>query len=153
METISNTLFFQEVVSALAAGNSVRFRLVGQSMLPFLHEETDILTIKPKKSAEIRVGDIVLASYQSDYVLHRIVSIRKDGTYLLRGDAHFKKCEQVAYWNMVGVLTSIERGESIIVCHKSVAWRMKGLIWIKSAFIRMIVLRLKRAMGCVSKEK
>ncbi len=151
METISNAFLFQEVVSVLAAGMNVRFRLVGQSMLPFLRQETDILTVGPKQFYEIRVGDVVLASYQGSYVLHRIVAIKNDGTYLLRGDAHFKKSEQVAGRDIVGILASIERGESMIACYNGCAWRAKGLIWIKTTRLRMLLLKMVRVADRIIK--
>jgi len=142
VKTINNTFLFQEAVSVLKSGKNVKIRLVGQSMFPFLHPETDILTIAPKCFNGLRVGDVVLAYYHGDYILHRIISIQKNGTYLLQGDAILKRCEWVDYRNVVGVLNSIERDNSTIICCMNCRWRVKGLLWVKMRFIRKPLLKI-----------
>lgn len=125
MEVIDNSCVFQEATLALDRGGKVRIRLVGQSMYPFLHQDTDVLIIGPKSKKKLRVGDAVLACYNGRYILHRVVSISQSGDYALQGDANIKKREDVNYPDIAGVLLSIERTpQRIIYCNNW--WRIRG---------------------------
>lgn len=71
--------------SLLAAGKSVRFNAVGDSMYPFIHNG-DLVVIEPTLTARLKIGDII---YYQDInghcLLHRV--IRKRG---LAGSTQFQ---------------------------------------------------------------
>lgn len=140
MEQIDNKWLFQRVESALKNGQRVKIRLVGQSMYPFFDEQKDVLTIAPKKQKKIRVGDTVLAYYNMNHILHRVISIGKNGVYLLQGDANLKRQEKVDYKDIMGVLVSIERGHSKTI-HCNCLWRVKGTMWVKLRPARKLLLK------------
>lgn len=142
MQVIDNSCVFQEAALALDRGETVRIRLVGQSMYPFLRQDTDVLIIGPKNKKKVRVGDTVLACYKGSYILHRVVSFGKSDSYVLQGDANIKKREEVNYQDIAGVLLSIERTshQHIICCNN--CWRIRGVIWIKLVFIRRLLLKV-----------
>lgn len=151
MEVISNLFLFREAVAILSDGRNVKIRLVGQSMLPFLCPECDILTIGPCRKMKLRIGDVVFANYHGNYILHRIVKIGNDNAYYLRGDACRGECEEVGRRDIAGVLISIKRKELIIVCYDNYLWRLKGVLWVKGGFIRMVWKRMKRVVKIVMK--
>ena len=141
MEQIDNKWLFQRVESALKNGQQVKIRLVGQSMYPFLDEHKDVLTISPKTQKKIRVGDTVLAYYNMNHILHRVVSIGKNGLYVLQGDTNLKGQEEVDYKDIVGILVSIERGSSKTI-HCNRLWRVKGTMWVKLRPARKLLLKI-----------
>ena len=66
-------------------GSTVTVPISGNSMCPFLHPGELVFLSLPEKKLE--VGDVVLFNRPNgDYILHRIVSIRKDGIYMTLGD-------------------------------------------------------------------
>ena len=64
MKQIPNELFFTWVETEIAEGNSVRFRLKGQSMFPLLRNERDEVVIYPCVADELQPMDVVLFRYQ-----------------------------------------------------------------------------------------
>lgn len=149
MQVIDNSSVFREAAWALDGGEVVRIRLVGQSMYPFLRQDTDVLIIGPKSKKKIRVGDAVLACYNGSYILHRVVLICKSGEYVLQGDANMKRWECVNYQNIAGVLISIERSHQIVTYCNNL-WRIRGLIWIKLRFVRKLLLKIFARMERVN---
>ena len=70
----------------LEAGGEVTFTITGTSMLPMLHHGVDkVILVKP--SRPLRKYDLPL--YRRDnkqFVLHRVVKVKPDGTYIMCGD-------------------------------------------------------------------
>ncbi|MCQ3035146.1 MAG: S24/S26 family peptidase [Bacilli bacterium] len=101
---------FEEI---LEKEGTLVYTCVGVSMLPLLRERKDILTIskitnKPKKY------DVVLFKRDSgQYVLHRIVKVRKHD-YVLLGDNQWRKEKGVLDRHIIGVLTSFTQDDKII---------------------------------------
>ncbi len=82
------------------------YKTTGSSMLPMLHQNRDLVIIE-NISGSLKRLDVALYRRGSDYVLHRIVAVRKD-VYLIRGDNTYV-LEQVPAKNVLGVLTSFVR--------------------------------------------
>lgn len=62
----------------LDEGHTVRFRVRGISMRPFLEDQRDIVTLAPLSKAP-EVGDAILAEVApKHYVLHRVVRLQGD---------------------------------------------------------------------------
>ncbi len=140
MEEIDNKWLFHRVESTLKNGEQVKIRLVGQSMYPFLNEQTDVLTIAPI-SGSLQVGDIVLADIGGDYVLHRLIGI-KDGWYELQGDANLKRKESVHPEKVMGILVSLDRNGTQTIHCTNTKWRLKGWLWIRLRFARKELLKV-----------
>ena len=104
----------KSIEEALSEDGFAMHNVVGCSMLPLLNSKTDrVLLISPRA---LRVGDIALYKRGSDYVLHRIIEIKKQGEklYKMRGDncgfadALLKESEIIA------VLNGFWRGDKYI---------------------------------------
>jgi signal peptidase I len=94
----------------LTAGNSVRVKVTGRSMAPFLRGG-EILTIQPAAGRRLRIGDIVLfRSSQGRHVIHRVVRVdRAAGMILTKGDALNACDETIDRHSVLGVAGKMER--------------------------------------------
>ena len=76
----------------LNEGHTVRFRVRGISMRPFLEDRRDIVTLAPLSKAP-EVGDAILAEVApKHYVLHRVVRLQGD-QITLQGDGNINYTE------------------------------------------------------------
>lgn len=122
---VANILFFKEVESILRKNQKVIFRLKGGSMRPFL-QDGDTVRITPVIFDTLRRGDIILARTIFGVLLHRVVSIRKDG-FCLAGDAN-RRLEQVARENIIGILDAAWReGRELNI--NSSSMRILAFLW------------------------
>ena len=114
---------------------------VGNSMMPIIHENCDILIIE-KVSGRLKKYDIPLYKRASgQYVLHRILKIRKD-SYVTCGDNHWKKEYDITDDNIIGVLTGIVRnGKKISV--SDIKYKIYVHLWCDLFPIRAVILRIK----------
>lgn len=93
----------------LAAGQNVKFKPRGISMMPMLRQGIDSVVLSPLPE-KMKKYDIPL--YQRDdghYVLHRIVKAGK--TYTCIGDNQFEKETGIRHDQMIAVVTAFYRGE------------------------------------------
>src|SRR4051794_24646865 len=78
---------FPLIVELLNEGKSVNLVVNGTSMLPFLREHIDSVELIKKDFDKIRIGDIIVARWNSgSFVMHRVVFKNNDKFYLM-GDA------------------------------------------------------------------
>lgn len=82
------------------------YKTRGISMLPMLHENQDLVMIKPLKG-RLKKYDVALYKRGEAYVLHRVIGVRRDG-YNIRGDNTYA-VEKVPEEAVIGVLTSFIR--------------------------------------------
>lgn len=80
---------------------------VGNSMMPIIHENCDILIIE-KVSGRLKNMISPYKRASGQYVLHRILKVRKD-SYVTCGDNRWKKEYDITDDNIIGVLTGIVR--------------------------------------------
>lgn len=86
-------------------GKKVTLRVRGNSMLPFIFNGRDSVTLKKQDS--YKVGDIVLAKYLNRYVLHRIWSFEGDNV-ILHGDGNrLSLKEEMPVTNIVAKVVEI----------------------------------------------
>jgi len=138
MEIVGNDILLSQVAAAVSQGMTVKIRLVGFSMFPFLRNERDNVVLGPFKTEELKVGDVVLALCNNTYLLHRIVSVVPNG-FMLQGDANVS-CEAVIAENVVARLLSVERKSGRIVNCDSFPWRFMSFVWRKLTFARRYLL-------------
>jgi len=95
----------------LENGVSIRFRLTGLSMHPFL-TDGDYATVRPIDTRGIRIGDVILYRMAHNHpALHRVVGIEgiEQSRYVIvRGDA-CHTLEQVKEDDILGIVTARER--------------------------------------------
>ena len=115
---------FEEV---LARDGSLAYRNAGDSMNPMIREGRDILIIRPV-SGKLKRLDIPLYRRDSgEYVLHRIIGIRKDG-YVLCGDNRYRPEYGVQDRQVIGVLEAVVR-DGREERAGSWKWTLFGHVW------------------------
>ena len=107
------------VEEVLKRQDTASFLTSGASMHPLLRTHKDIVVIK-RAEHPLRVGDVPLykKSGVDKLILHRIIDIKEDGTYVTRGDNTYHK-EYIMPDDVVGVMVSIYRGGKYIDCSTS----------------------------------
>lgn len=115
---------------------------VGDSMMPLIKQGRDVLIIK-KVNGRLKKYDVPL--YQRDsgqYVLHRILKVRKDD-YVICGDNRSFKEYGISDRHIIGVLTGvIRKGKEISVTSKK--YRLYVHLWCDFFPIRAFILRAVR---------
>ena len=93
----------------LKTQDEVMTRTRGTSMRPLLRQGRDIVVIK-RPRFPLKAGDAPLyrVKGKKELVLHRILKVGKDGTYIIRGDNLFRK-EYVKESQIVGVMKAFYR--------------------------------------------
>lgn len=114
---------------------------VGDSMMPLLRQNRDLLVVA-QRSAPYRKYDAVLYRRPNgQYVLHRIVAVRRDG-YVLCGDNRWRREYGVQDDWILGVLTAVVRdGKEFSV--RSGLYRLGVRLWTDLFWARSLILRLR----------
>lgn len=108
-----------DVEKILNTQDTAAFLTSGASMQPLLRTHKDIVVIK-KAAHPLQIGQVPLYKKTGvqKLILHRIIDICDDGTYITRGDNTYHK-EYVLPSDVIGVMTSIYRGGKYIDCNTS----------------------------------
>ncbi len=98
----------------LKDGGKVTFTPYGISMIPLLVPGRDSVTIEiPKR--DLKKNDIVFYRRKNgQFVLHRVESVKKDQSLVLRGDNQLKKEYGLDKSYILAVVTEIKRGEKTL---------------------------------------
>ncbi len=144
MAKIVNTNEYLDMVCNLLAEGHTRVPVpvAGSSMVPFLHNGDMVYLDLP--DSPLKKGDIVLYTRPSgQYVLHRIVKVNSDGSFILLGDAQQQR-ERVesAVWIHARVSGAIHKGTNL--GPDSLRWKLFATVWI---WLRPWRLRLMALLG------
>jgi hypothetical protein len=113
-------------IQSLRAGNMLRVRARGGSMLPFLRDG-DVLVVRPVGARGIRIGDVLCYEPPSGGLcLHRVVA-RGERGFVTRGDA-LPYLEDVPEAAALGVVTARQRRGRTIALDTPAAHRRAHLI-------------------------
>lgn len=135
-----NKLTYEE---ELRRSGKLIYTNVGDSMMPMLRQKRDLLIVEPRPEGRCRRYDVVLYKRPSgQYVLHRILKVRKDG-YVLCGDNQWFLEQDVPDEWIFGVLTGFVRdGKQISV--KDFKYRCYVHLWCDFFWLRAPIVRLRR---------
>lgn len=144
----------KSVEKLLETQDEVMTRTRGISMRPLLRQGRDVVVIK-KPQFPLKAGDAPVYRVKSkkELVLHRILKVRKDGVYIIRGDNLFSK-EYVKEEQIVGVMTAFYREGKYCDCSKSRAYKAYiflnrvsyPLRYLWSRKLRPVLGKIKRAL-------
>ena len=132
--------YLDMVCGLLREGHTkVPVTVTGSSMTPFLHHG-DTVYLNPVQQPP-KKGDIVLYSRPSGkYILHRVVEVRRDGSYIMLGD-----CQTEREW-----IESADSIHGLVVCalHKgqmltpeSPRWRFFYTVWLHVVPARQAIMK------------
>lgn len=115
-EKLSVSLFevYPLMKEKLSQGGSVVFKPHGISMLPLLRQGIDSVIISPF-CPPLKKNDIPLFMRDDkSFILHRVVRVNPDGTYLISGDNQIALEDNVKDSQIIGVVSGIYRGNRLI---------------------------------------
>lgn len=140
------------VEEALETQDTAAYLTSGASMRPLLRTHKDIVVISKAKHP-LSIGDVPLYKKKGveKLILHRIIGIAPDGTYIIRGDNTYHK-EYIPQSDVVGVMTALYRNGKYIDCSTSKAYKiyvkanrlLYPVRWLWKTKIRAFLGRVKR---------
>lgn len=97
----------------LALGGEVKFSPRGVSMLPLIRPAKDSVTLKRKELPE-RFDIAFYKRKDGQFVLHRVIKRKKDGSYVMCGDNQWRLEKGISKNQIIAVVSNIEKdGENI----------------------------------------
>ncbi len=121
-KVIPNEDFFDLVDRLIKEGREVVITPKGNSMLPFIRNGRDEVTLE-RLSRPVEVGDIILAKIGSKYVMHRVFAVDGDAITLM-GDGNVSGTEHCRHSDIIGIVTGISRnGRKAVRPGKGRLWR------------------------------
>lgn len=140
-KTIPNDLFFTEVANGIAAGESVRIRAKGNSMLPFIRDAKDEIVLEKPNEQSFQKGSLLLVQLKDQrYIMHRVKKI-DDKRILLHGDGNLSKFEICTRQDVIAEVTSIIKNSREIK-QGSFKWNLYRHLWPKNLFLRRVFLAI-----------
>lgn len=130
MARVVDTREYLDMVRELLADGqtSVAVPLSGSSMTPFLHPGDMAYLDLPKEP--LRRGDVVLYTRPSgQYVLHRVVSLNRDGTVTMVGDAQ-TELEVLDGTHRIHAIMTKAQHKGKILTPASPRWRFFRTVWL-----------------------
>lgn len=135
---IQNDDFISLIKNALSQNQTVRFKVKGSSMWPFYKDQATSIVLTKKD--EYKKLDVVLATYQNRYVLHRIIK-KHDNSLILRGDGAFSK-EAISPEDIIGYSVSHETKKTIK--ENNFIYRFIVILWIHNPLRRIMIHLLRK---------
>lgn len=119
-------LVSEVLLDALARGETVRVRVQGVSMLPWLRAG-DLVRVRPSAELRLRRGDIALFRRgPSNLILHRIVGVRTEAGAVVcdcLGDSESGSPERVPAANVIGVVATTPMRRAVYrMLHRPRRW-------------------------------
>lgn len=107
---VENDILIPQMAELLREGKQVEFTPQGQSMMPTIVGGVDhVVLTRPE---HVRKGDMVLARLETQWVLHRIISIEGEQV-LLKGDNNPLATETCMVTDIVGVVVKVKRRSTL----------------------------------------
>ena len=128
MKTVDTKEYLDVICGLLREGRrEVSVPVAGSSMSPFLHHG-DTVYLNPVEELPRR-GDIVLFTRpSSQYILHRVVKVNADGSYIMLGDAQTQRERIESAASIHGIVVSaLHKGK--LLTPKSFRWRIFATVW------------------------
>lgn len=134
----------------LEAGGEVTFTITGTSMLPMLYHGKDKV-ILTKPSGPLQKYDLPL--YRRDnkqFVLHRVIKVKPDGTYIMCGDNQVNKEDSIRHDQIIGVVKGFYRKGHYYDAH-NLKYRLYCHLWVDFFVVRKTMRFIKAFPGRVKR--
>jgi len=130
------------IKDTLSKGDTVSFCAFGTSMLPFIRNGKDLVTLGPA-GRDLSAGDIIFYRRNSgQFVLHRIVKVHPEGVYDLCGDNQFAIEKGICQKQVIGKMVGLQRNEKNVALHS-----LSAKIWFCFLPTRRFLLHVKSAIA------
>lgn len=135
----------------LSQGKEVCFSPKGTSMLPLLVPERDSVILKspPEK---LKKYDLPLYRRENgQFVLHRVVKIAKDGSYIMCGDAQFSRESGIKQSQIVGIVTAFYI-DGKLVKSGNILYKLYCICRVKERQIHRLYVKLRQRGAKIKKK-
>ncbi len=153
IKQVSLADMFPVMEEQLKNGGNVIFKPKGISMLPLIRQGIDSVLIK-KPEFPLKKYDIPLfRRNDGSFILHRILKVRSDGTYVICGDNQTVKEYGVKDEQIIGVVAGIYRDKKLVPVSNFVYKIYSRSLWIRrlwrKSFIRRAFKGVLRRCGLI----
>lgn len=132
---------FPIIEETVERGNQFTFCAFGSSMLPYIRDGKDLVTLGPAKSAFKKNDIIFYRRANGQFVLHRIVKVHSNGNCDLCGDNQFRIEKNLPQNQIIAKLVFIQRnGKTILPLGFS------SRVWCFFLPLRRFLLHVKSAI-------
>ena len=132
---------FPIIEETIKSGNQFSVCAFGISMLPFIRNGKDIVTLGPVKN-ELKANDIIFYRRPNgQFVLHRIVNVRSDNGYDLCGDNQYVIEKNVREEQIIAKLDRLEKNGKQIELSS-----FKARLWCRYLPLHRFFLHVKSAI-------
>lgn len=111
--------------AVLEGGGSFTLSPNGVSMLPTIRPSEDKVTLQRPQGSILRYDILLYKRPDGQFVLHRVVGFKKDGSFVMCGDGQVDLEYGVAEEQIIGVVTDIHRARGSLV-RGTAAFRTAG---------------------------
>lgn len=135
----------------LAQTGKLIYTNVGDSMMPLIKQDRDLVIIKPVHG-RLKKYDVPLYRRDSgQYVLHRILKVRKQD-YVICGDNRWSKEYGITDRHIIGILTGVVRNKkTILVTDKK--YKFYVHLWCDLFPIRALIVRIVNKLKKMHKSR
>ena len=138
--------FLAEAAETLKQGKSVKVRIDGQSMYPFIKGGRDLVEIVPLAAdAEMPAWCCPFYCWEGRYMVHRYIGSEGDECLML-GDGNLVRVERVKRSEVVGLLRYIYRPDGSVQDCTDARWLRRGAWWYRLRPLRRFLLPLFRLL-------
>lgn len=138
--------FLAEAAETLKQGKSVKVRIDGQSMYPFIKGGRDLVEIVPLAAdAEMPAWCCPFYCWEGRYMIHRYIGSEGDECLML-GDGNLVRVERVKRSEVVGLLRYIYRPDGSVQDCTDARWLRRGAWWYRLRPLRRFLLPLFRLL-------
>lgn len=119
----------------------ILYTSLGYSMKPLINQKTDILFISKLKRRPKKYDIVLYKRDNGQYVLHRIVNVKKSG-YVLCGDNQCKKEYGITDSHIIGILEKIIRKDKTLRLNDK-KYIIYAHLWTDFFYIRAFIIYFK----------
>ena len=139
---------YPTIKTVLSMGKDFLLYPNGKSMLPTIRPGIDAVLLSPPK--DLKCGSLILYRRKNGvFVLHRIVAVSPDGSYVLRGDNQYYNEKGITPDQVIAVVHRFYRGKREVVCdcarHRAYLLSRKASYPLRCLFVRGIG-KIKRSI-------
>lgn len=120
-------------------------------MNPLIHEKSDLSTISRVPEGGPKKYDVLLYKVNGKYILHRLIRIKKDGSYIVLGDNRTKVETYVKDDMIIGVLTGlIRKGKTVDL--NGFKYKAYVHLWCDCYHVRIFCLKMRNKLRYYKKK-
>lgn len=138
--------FLAEAAEALRQGKTVKVRIDGESMYPFIRGGKDLVELVPcDAEGELPAWCCPFYCWEGHYMVHRYIG-REGDCCLMLGDGNLARVERVRRSEVIGLLRYIYRPDGRVQDCLDAKWLRKGALWYKLRPLRRFLLPLMKRL-------